>query len=371
MSLLSRKLLFAATLVVGASFGYAAAGEDEGVPAAPAAMPPLAPVTPFDQFGAMPGAPYSAVPGADGGTPGQTDISASPPPLSNLAATGDPVAGTTVTLAAGPIETFEFLFREDPEMGVVRERYSSEEALQRRNLEIQRLLAKYQQPSGPGGVPGQQQGVDPRGAAEWDFYFEQLQLYSEYIKTRVLRTESSDFPEPTYDAETAIQNADDLERFYNEEALRTVNNQWNESLEFYDRISDRADRRREFLTWVTEQERNAADWTDVWARRINGANWTDQQPVGRDDWYYGTHFNAAGPVLTEIAGQQFLFSREPQHHVDPSTLNVLSTNLTPYDVVDYYGNVKSPAVERVRGTIVRPTPAPIFEPPVGVVEMAE
>ena len=39
--------------------------------------------------------------------------------------------------------------------------------------------------------------------------------------------------------------------------------------------------------------------------------------------------------------------------------------------VDHYGNVKSPAVERARGTLVRPTPAPIPVPPVGTVELAE
>lgn len=374
MSISPGRLLVAATILLGAaSVASAASGgpEDNAAPAPGAsagALPPLTPVTPFDPSGAAP--PPAADPGTAGALP---DISATPPPLSSLMA-GVADSATTettgVTLAAGPIETYEFLYREDEEMGVVRERYTSEEAQQRRNLEIARLLAKYQQPSTPGGQPPPQ-GVDPRAAAEWDFYFEQLQLYAEYVKTKVLRVpEGEDFPMPAYEAETAVQNAEDLEKTYNERAVWAVNDQWNENQEFYERIQAREDRRRDYLSWLQERERELARWTDVWARRINGQNWTDGQPISRDDWYYGQHFNAVGPVLTQVAGQEFLLSREPQRDVAPSTINALSTNLTPYDMVDHHGNVKSAAVERARGSLVRPDPAPLFEVTTGTLELA-
>lgn len=336
----------------------------------------MAPVQPFDQTAPLP--PLGAEMGV--AQPGPTatgqlpDISSAPPPLSSLTGVAD--ASTTATTAplasaGGPIETYVFLYREDSEMGVLREMYSAEEAEQRKKQEIQRLVTKYQQPELIGAPQQGQQGVDPRAAAEWDFYFEQMELYSKYVKEKVLRTESPDLPQPSYEASTAYEDAERLEESYKAAAFEVVNEQWNENREFYERLQEREDKRREYRIWVSEREREVSKWAEQWSRKVNGQNWTDGQPVTRDDWYYGVHANAANPYDAQVGGQAFLISRQPQHNVPEGTLNVLSTNLTPYDIMDNSGSMKNPATERLRGTIVRPTPMPLVDSPLtGSVELA-
>jgi hypothetical protein len=292
-----------------------------------------------------------------------------PPPLTGLsigseAATTQTAATTATAASVGPVNNYEFLFRDDADIGVVREKYSYEDAEKIKQGEISRFITKYQVP----GQQQQQQGQDPRAGAEFDFYFEQFELYNRYVKERLL-PEVTDLPTPTYDAANYLQERQDLQAEYNKAALELVNDQSEENQDFYDRLQQREDRRRAYYEWIVDQQRELDEWAQVWARRVNGLRWNtapEQQPVRRDDWYYGVNFASADPKIVHIEGQEYVVSQDPQRKVSPTQLNVISSNLTPYDIIDRNGQMKNPNMERLRGTIVH---SPDDLPVTGTLEM--
>lgn len=329
-----------------------------GLPPPPALTGGNAPSTALPGPAAVPGAAPGGAPAAGGAVP-------TPPPLVNLGAAVEPAApGTTQALAAaqGPIESYQFLFREDPDLGVVREKVTESEAQQRRNAEIQRFMPKYGMPAQ--GAPA---GMDPRAGAEWDLYFEQLQLYNQYVHEQVLEG-SRDLPEPTYDPANYLTERTSLWNDFNRAAIAMVNDQHNENLDFYDRLKTREDRRRRYYEWLASQQRNLDEWAMIWARKVGGQRWAGDQAVRLDDWYYGVNFAAGNPTAVQIDGQSYLFSQEPQRRVPGNQLNVISSNLTPYDIVDRSGTLKTPELERLRGLAVH---APAEAPTTGVIEMAQ
>lgn len=367
-----------------------AAGEEPLVPPVPAAGPG-APAPPADPGAvplppALPGVP--PLPGDPGLTPpstgvfdstaggfntgaiGAADAVPTPPPLTALTSlpeAGDPT--TTVVATAAPVEIYEFLFRDDENIGVVREKYTLREAEQLKEQEINRIYSEnYTNPNQPAGLPaappgpvggqtvpgGQPNPADPRAGAAWDFYYEQLTMYDEYVREKLVAG-VPDLPELKYDAANALQEQSDLKAAFREAAVIIVNDQRNENEQFYERLQAREDRRRDFYEWLTRQQEDFAEWTSVWARKINGARWADGEPVRRDDWYYGVDFNSAEPVAIQIDQRDYLLSRTPQEDLAEGQLNVLSSNLTPYDIIDMTGTLKNPEMERLRGTLVQPS----------------
>jgi hypothetical protein len=161
-----------------------------------------------------------------------------------------------------------------------------------------------------------------------------------------------DAPALKYDAATAPDEWKELKKSFDEAAIATVNEQYNENKEFYNRLQTREERRRNFYEWLAKNQRDVDEWTGLWARKINGGRWADGEPVRRDDWYYGVDFNSAEPVAIRIDQQDYLLSRTPQAKVPDQQLNVLSSNLTPYDIIDATGQLKNPQMERLRGTLV-------------------
>lgn len=333
-----------------------------GVAPAPGGLPTLP--TP-DPFGAPPGA-LPSLPGAplDPNAPSaaSTGIPMPPPLVVNTTSFDAGTTETTATAAsAGPLETYQFLFREDPELGVLREKYAFEAGEQLKQQEIDRLYTKYQAPGAAPitpvapapGQPPQPNAPDPKAGAAWDFYYEQLEMYSTYVKEKILPGKT-DIYELQYDAANYAQEWLELAKSYNSAAIQVVNQQYNENREFYERLEEREDRRRDFYEWLADNQRTVEEWTGLWARKINGSRWADQEPVRRDDWYYGVDFNSATPVSIKIDQQDYLVSKDPQANVPREQLNVLSTNLTPYDIIDVTGTLKNPQMERLRGTLVVP-----------------
>jgi hypothetical protein len=356
--------------VTAMAFG---AEETDTVPALPAGPPggglPTLPGLPGGAglnapapFGA-PDASFGA-PGAFGGlgaSPGMADGAVpTPPPLTGLVVASDTASTGTdgATASSGPTDSYIFLFRDDPELGVVRERFIFDEGKKLREQEIQRLSAKYGggQPGAPAqpGQPGAPQtGADPRAGAEWDLYYEQLEMYTRYVKEKLL-PEVPDLPDSEYDPANYLQEWKDLRTEYDKAAKEQVNTELNENLSFYERLQNREDRRRDYYEWLSREQQKLDEWTRLWARKITGTRWADGELVRRDDWYYGIDFNSKDPFVTRIANREFLISREPQDNVPAGQLNVLTTNLTPYDLVDATGEMKNPEMERLRGTLVMP-----------------
>ena len=62
-------------------------------------------------------------------------------------------------------------------------------------------------------------------------------------------------------------------------------------------------------------------------------------------------------TMVNVDGHIYLVSAEPLRKVPPEQLNVISSNLTPYDIIDRNGFMKTPQMERLKGTIARPPEA--------------
>ncbi len=333
------------------------------VPALPPALPETGPAT-----GGVP--PLPALPTLGVAADTSTSPGAAAPP--GLAALGASLTAaldtstTDTTSGAGvqaPTSLYTFLYRDDQDMSmVIREKVDYDEALKVKDAEVQKLSAKYAgaQPQGgavygPYGQQQQQQGADPRAGGEWDFYFQQLELYDRYVREVVLKglTEDQLPGEPSYDASDPYTQRNEIKKEFERSAVQFLNQQRDEQADFDDRLQKREDRRRAYYEWLSDQQRDLADWTNVWARKVNGNRWVGGDVAVRlNDWYYGVNFATAQAVALNVGENRFLVSRQPQPDVPKDTLNVLSTNLTPYDLIDRDGNVKSAEVERMKGKAV-------------------
>jgi len=367
---------------------------------------PATGVAPVNPFGALPGATAAAAP--------------TPPPIGNL----DPEAaeaagsGTTATVAtsAAPSQLYSFLFIEDPEYGIVRHKFTNDVAERLKENEIQQLLEKrrnmqsgnalgrglgvldpamagmvdpammdptmyppgamgaavdpalyaagagYASGTAAGGAGGTAVASDAlRAAAEWDFYYSQLEMYDRYVREKLIpNADPEDLPELAYNATNALQERQDLFESFQEQSITQNNEDFNENKEFYERLQKREDRRTAFRQWLLHKQNEVAEWADVWARNVFGTRWADGEEVRVDDWYYGTHFNSAQPVLVAIDNREYVVSRQPAERLQAGQLNVISSNLTPYDIIDNNGYLKNPVMETHRGTLVIPPVGPVY-----------
>ncbi len=340
-------------------------------PSAPAGQPAAIPSLQVLNQPASPAAtPSSAVGGLQPLTAGLDSITATAP-ASSAAPSG---SGVAVALSA-------FLFRDDQSFDkVMRNRMSTEDAEKAKKNEIEILRNKRQsqgqQPGAaplpaqnPYGSPYGAQGNQPQGqgdsilaAAEFDFYYQQLELYDRYLREQVLSDlVGSEMPdEPTYEASNYLQEGVTLQDAFNKAGLTQVTKQQEENLQFKERLDQRRDRRDAFANWVQEKRLELDEWTHTWANNVNGSRWIGGDSVVRlNDWYYGINFNSPQPIKFSVEGQKFLVSRTPQRDVPEDTLNVISTNLTPFDIISKDGYVKDVSTERLKGTAVR---APIEMP---------
>jgi hypothetical protein len=370
----------------------AAAQAPAGAPVAPPALPAALPAAAPAGLPTLPGAvaapltatPPVTLPGAGGETEtsGPTAAGAvpTPPPLPSLteAMTGaaEGATSTGVAAPAAPLELYEFLYLKHDDYGPVRLKVTPDEAEKIHQKEV--ALLKKEFPTQGGAQGGMQQGqqVDPTAVtAEWDYYFEQLQLYSEYVKEVLLPEKKEDLDDPDYEVskmDDAVQKRTELKQSYDKKAQEAMNEQRDENAAFYERMQKREDRRKRYYEWIASQQHELDEWAKVWARKGNATKWVSASgEINRDDWYYGTNFNPGEPMSTTIEGQTFVFSSEPARGVSQTELNVLSTNLTPYDILDQNGVIKNPETERARGTLVEPPAEPTPTPTPGIIQTSE
>ncbi|MCX7626685.1 MAG: hypothetical protein N2Z21_10830, partial [Candidatus Sumerlaeaceae bacterium] len=362
--------------VVGIST-VAPAAED-GAPAVPAAATP-APLQPPPGAGAPAAAGAPTLPalpglGSDVSGAGAAGAVPTPPPLPSLGQVASEETGTTPSAAApaAPVELYEFLFMKHDEYGPVRLKLTPQEAEKIREKEVNLLMKEFPA-SAQVQQGGQPQQDATRAIAEWDFYCEQLELYSDYVKEVVLPEKKDELDTPNFDftkQEEPAQWRSDLKTTYEKKAQELTNEQRDENIAFYERLQQREDRRKRYYEWIASQQRELDEWAKVWARRANATQWvTASGEIRRDDWYYGKNFNAREPVATTIDGQTYVFSAEPVAGVRRDELNVISTNLTPYDILDKNGVLKNPATERQRGTLVEPPAQPTPTPVQGIIQV--
>ena len=402
------------------------------LPGDPTAAPlPLPGTTPAPLPG-MPGAPQGIQPGLPtlpgvAATPAMGTMP-TPPPLPGLAsaavAPGDSAAALAST--AAPSNLYTFLFIDDPEYGIVRQKFEAEVAERLKEGEILRLMEERRGSTGvqsnspynaalgmgasmdpalmggatmpaemmgaagmgidagfgaadigmPGmGMGGTGQGIAMteeaiRAAAEWDFYYSQLEMYDRYVREKLI-PDAEELPELAYTAENALQERQDLLESFQEAAITQAGEEYNDNRDFYDRLQQREDRRLAYEQWLLLKQKQVAEWAEKWSRNINGSRWADGEEVRIDDWYYGTDFNSATPVTVSIDNRQYIVSRQPVEGLKEGQLNVISSNLTPYDIIDSNGYLKNPVMETLRGTIVVPPVAPVTDTGVGTIDIVD
>lgn len=422
-------VVFGASLVVGLSQpGLAqdpvpglpelpgAATAEPAPPAAPGVDPAAAPALPVlpapTEPGAIPAvapapvaapAGFPALPATLGGAPAPLDNSTlpglpgtapaaaapTPPPLGTINAQdgADTSVGSASSASALP-QLYTFLFIDDPDYGIVRQKFENSVAERLKEDEIKRLMGNRQQgqqPLGGAAILGVtplnagDMGISPaemglaaggpvgmvnsgpatRAAAEWDFYYNQLEMYDKFVREKLVPN-AENLPELQYDSTNVLQERQDLFESFQEAAITQSTADSNDNKEFYERLSKREDRRRAYLDWLALKRREVEDWSDVWARRAYGTRWADGEEVRLDDWYYGKDFNSAKPVLVEIDDREYVISRQPVRNLQEKQLNVISTNLTPYDIIDANGELKNPVMETLRGTLVIPPAPPVY-----------
>lgn len=291
-------------------------------------------------FGAMPGLPGLG----DTGLPGLGAISEPPALIGSLGLLTDTttgVGGTTVPVT-GIVENFVFLFRDDPDMGIVREIYTQDEAREQIERELGRLAALRSAPR-EGQAPTQV-GVADRASVEWDFYFEQLQMWHEFVTKKVVPG-IPDLSAPTYDPSVflggIIDERNRLRDEFNRASLALQTQLTQQNLRFYERLEMREDRRRNFLEWIEEQREELVNWAEAWKQYKEGGNFRAGNPVGRDAWYAKTNFGNPNPMEVSVSGQRAIVSKQAME-TDANTLNIISGNLTPFDLLDPLGRPRRP-----------------------------
>jgi hypothetical protein len=170
---------------------------------------------------------------------------------------------------------------------------------------------------GPAGQPG---GSDPRAFAEWTHYYNQLNLWEEYITQEIFNVGfielMSDFSIPRDPT-----RARDVMPILYEDLLRRRDTMMDQldrgNLEFYQRMQRRREARERYEEWRIEQQRGLMEFADRWERRARGAE-----------------------VVVE--GTPFIVSTEPTDNPPKDGVFVVNESelLTPYDILTREGELK-------------------------------
>jgi len=210
-------------------------------------------------------------------------------------------------------KTGEFL--EDPNapgMSVV-ERYAFKwpDYVLWNNLRVNMFMQQIQ-----GGQLQVPNGADPRAFAEWTHYYEQLGLWERYVEQFIL-LEPIQAPRP--DSPKTIR--ENMDAYY--DAIIDQRDQVSERLhrrmiDFFNRLESRREERQRYDEWKAEQRSELMEFAQMWQRRRAGTE-----------------------VVVE--GQPFIISSEPMENPPLDRLPVVnpSSQITPYDLLDEKGQVKS------------------------------
>ncbi len=174
---------------------------------------------------------------------------------------------------------------------------------------------------------GQQQNYDPRAVAEWQYYWEQLKLWEKYIHQEMLGGVSLDktvkdmnFADPA----TIEAQVQDLYDSHSTQAQNVAKRYYNNFISLLGRIEDRIWQRDTYRTWVENNKLKLQEFAYEWLKRATGEE-------------------------IEIEGKVYLVSPKPLKQVPPGKYNIVTTNLTPYDLLNEDGTLKAaPAAESTR-----------------------
>lgn len=221
-------------------------------------------------------------------------------------------------VAQESIEPFGYIYEEAASATgdtiVIRSRYPLTELKQKEEEKIAEIMAEVGQYT----PPGQQQYSDPRAVAEWQFYWEQLKLWERYIQKRLFRGQNlkasvkdMNFVDPS----TIDSQLQDLYNVHVEQSQKVMYTYYNRYLSLLSRIEDRIWGREVYRSWVERNTQKLHEFASEWLRRFTGEE-------------------------IEVEGKVFLVSPQPLKNVPPGKVNIVTTNLTPYDLLNEDGTIK-------------------------------
>jgi len=203
---------------------------------------------------------------------------------------------------------------------------------------IQRILEEPQQEPGQGPRPGQmppvmmgeqamgapvgmqvQQGQDPQAVAAWTYLWEQLKLWQLYIEDRIfyrnLAAQAEDMINFEDPGGLQTQLVGLLLALY-QQAGEIDEEKHEEVLTYQQRLVNRANLREAYNAWLEEQKELVLEFAGQWLKKMRGEEVT-------------------------IDGNLYLISSEPLRRVPRNAVNIVTNKLTPYDIVNEDGTLKS------------------------------
>ena len=202
---------------------------------------------------------------------------------------------------------------------------------------IQKILEEPQQGPGQGqgadqmspyvgGEQGQagpamqvQQGQDPQAVAAWTYFWQQTKLWQLYIVERIfyrnLAAKAEDMINFEDPGGLQTQLTGLLLALY-QQAGEIDEEKHEETLAYQQRLVNRANLREAYNAWLEEQKGLVLEFAGQWLKKMRGEEVT-------------------------IDGNLYLISSEPLRRVPRNAVNIVTNKLTPYDIVNEDGTLKS------------------------------
>jgi hypothetical protein len=172
-----------------------------------------------------------------------------------------------------------------------------------------------------GGQPVQQvqEGQDPQAVAAWTFFWRQLGLWQQYIEAHIfyrnLATKANDvlnFEDPG----GLLVQLEALLLALREQAGEIDEETHEGHLAYQQRLVNRANLREAYSVWLNGEKELVLEFARQWLRKMRGEEVT-------------------------IDGNFYLISSEPLPRVPRDAVNIVTNKLTPYDIVNDDGTLKS------------------------------
>ena len=156
--------------------------------------------------------------------------------------------------------------------------------------------------------------------AAWQYWFNQMDLWQQYVQKEVFLKPAAapKMNNLDFSNRDALNNAiAGLANEINDEA-KIINAQVHRrNLEFIYRLDFRENQRSDYKQWLEDQKDLVIEFTHNWARKEEGQE-------------------------LNIDGTVYLLSDEPMERVPRNTVNLVTENLTPYDLLNADGTLKKP-----------------------------
>jgi len=156
--------------------------------------------------------------------------------------------------------------------------------------------------------------------AAWQYWYNQMILWEEFVEKDIflkkMFTKSMD--KLNFSSKDALNSSvATVANIINDDAQKANTMDRRKNFDFLGRLELRENRRKDYRQWLEDQKQIVVDFTRAWARKEN------QQEI-------------------TIDGTVYLLSSEPMENVPRNTVNVVSQELTPYDILNADGTLKKP-----------------------------